>query len=486
VFSISIRFYYPLAIPVLGFIFLFMIFFLRYDKNERRIKNLLWLSTISCIMLSFIWPRFVAFYVPGLPPINIQRFSNLLAIVSIILAIFFSHWFRKEFLDSYHHAKSFWNFFGLLCFFRFASIFSVDNFAQAFHASYLLMSDFMAHWIFILAGIMIGANHRNLRIFTLIITCSFFLNFLIGSVEYVSGKNLFLPFVDLSNPDIEWIMRDKTRDGAYRVSSIFIHPIVFGEYTSASFCFAIYTCTQIKRTLLRNLSIFVTALCACAMVIMSNSRAGFVAVAITFSLITFSSLINSLFRKKITLKMITFWSFTLVIALIVISALSVIVYEYTFGSHATNASFELSNQARLDMLQRTFMKLTESPILGFGPGTAGEVVGVKVGAANSAFTIDSLFLSYTIESGIVAVLAFTALIIISIKRSFFISIKGNIDEWFLWYAIGSSIIAFALFKIILSLTINNFYLFTILGITVSRMAYNSKDCIVQRKVQDAL
>ena len=480
-YFICIAFYAPLAFPLLFFLIIITYTFFRGDKNENRIKILLLISSLAYIASSLIWPKYIALRPPGLPPIGIQRLANLLAVSSFAFAMFCSNWFKKEIANSFNKAKAFWFFLGVLVFFRFASVFVST---MPYNSLYIFMSDLFVHWFFIFIGVFIGSSHRNFMLFSKTIAFCFFINFFFVVAEFVLGTNPFFQFVNTSDPNLSWIMLDKTRGGLYRAQSVFTHPISFAEFSSVGFCFAIFVLSRIKNTIWRYTAIFSATSCVSAMVILSGSRSGYVASAIAISLAAFSPLANSLIRKQMDLKTTTLWSFLIIVAAIAVSILGILVYDYTFGKH-TSASTAYSDTARLIMLDRTFDKLIESPIVGHGVASAAELVGVEVHhsrASSSGFTVDCLFISYAVESGPFAVISFIALLIIGAFKAFRASFYGKKENWFMLYTIGLSIIAFTLFKIILSLTDNNFLLFVILGISVSEIVQNS---IKQRNIRGA-
>jgi len=478
-FFTSIGFYQIIIFPLACFFLLIVYAFFRGNKNQTRIKHLLLASSLIYITLSLVWPIYIAFHPPGFPPVNVHRFANLLVLSSFVFAMFSSDWFRKELANSFLNAKLFWIFFGTLVFFRIASVFVSKN---PFSSMYTLMSDLFVHWFFIFAGLVIGSSRQNLLLFSKIIACCFFINFLLILPEFALGKNLFTPFVkDPNDPSVGFIMKEKLRGGLYRVQTVFTHPLVFAEFSSATFCFAVFVLSHIKNSFRRNAAIFFTIICASAMGILSGSRTGYVAIAIAISLAIFSPLVNSLFRGKMNLKIAALWSFLIIVLTISISALGFLIYDYVLGKHTDTGS----NMARIVMMEQTFVKLFESPIspiFGYGPGLGAELVGVYVGGVSSAFTIDSLFISYTIESGLFAVLSFITLLIIGAVKAFRISLFGEEKDWFLWYAIGLSIISFLLFKSILSLTENNFLLFVLLGISVSGAAQSGSMQKIIRRV----
>jgi hypothetical protein len=478
-YFISVKFYLPLML-LLG-CFLIIITYTLFKDSENRIKILLLTTSLAYITLSLTWPKYIALHPPGLPPIGIQRLANLLAISSFAFAMFCSNWFKKEIARSFNSAKAFWIFFGVLVFFRFASVFVSP---RPFSSMYVFMSDLFVHWFFIFAGVVIGSSHRNFILFSKIIAFSFFINFLFATGEFVSGRNLFFQFVNASDPTLEWVMAEKTRSSLYRAQSVFLHPISFAEFASIGLCFAIFMLLYIKNIILRYTAIFFAVLCASSMVILSGSRSGYVAAAIVISLAAFSPLANSLFRKKMNLKTTALWSFLIIVVAMAVSILGVLVYDYTFGKYAYGTVD--STSARLLMLERSFDRLIESPIIGHGVALGAELVGIETNRAGSAFTIDSLFISYVVESGLFAVASFTALIIIGAFKVFKAAFLGREENWFMLFTIGLSIIASALFKSILSIPENNFLLFVILGISVSEVARNNIKQKIIRGERNAL
>jgi O-antigen ligase len=481
-YFISVKFYPPLVLPVAGFSVLAAYVFFGGKGNEDRLKNSLLISALIYIISTLIWPKYIAVRPPGLPLIGIQRLANLLALSMFVLAMFSSNWFKKEIANSFNKAKVFWIFFGGLVFFRFASVFISRDIPFSL---FMFMSDFFVHWFFIFTGVFIGSSHRYFIIFLKAIVFCFFVNFLIAITELALGKNLFLPFLNTIDPALEWVLKEKSRDGLYRVQSVFLHPITFAEFASVGFCFTVCMLSHIKNKLWRAISIFLAVSCASIMVLLSGSRSGYVATAVIISLVVFSPLANSLLRKQMNLKTTALWSFLIIALTIAVGLLGILVYDYTFGKYISAATVG-SSTARLLMLEQTFVKLIESPIVGHGVGLGAELVGLETGNPYAPYTIDSLFISYTVESGIFALISFIALIAIGASTAFRTSFYGKEEYWFMSYMIGLSIIAFALFKIILSLVDNNFLLFIILGISVSRITQNSIEQKNSRGVRYAL
>jgi len=469
-YFIGVGFYTPLALPLGGFLILITYAFLKGDENENRVKFLLLISSLAYIASSLIWPKYIALRPPGLPPIGIQRAANLFAVSLFVFAIFCSNWFKKEIANSFNQAKAFWIFLGILVFFRFASVFISPT---PFTSMYFFMSDLLVHWFFVFAGLVIGFSHRNIILFSKLIAYCFFINFFFMVVEVALGKNLFSFYANTSDSTLDWIMAQKMRGGMYRAQTVFSHPISFSEFASISFCFAIFMLARIKNIIWRSVAIVSAISCASVMVIVSGSRSGYLAAAAVISLSVFSPLANSLIRKQLSLKAATLWSFLIIVAATAVAMLGILVYDYTFGKYTVGTT-EDSTTMRIVMLEKTIDRLIESPIVGHGVATAAELVGAETRKyASSAFTIDSLFLSYTVDSGLFAVISFTALIIIGIFRAFRASFYGNEEGWFMMYTIGLAIIASALFKSILSIPENNFLLFIILGISVSKVAQSN-------------
>jgi hypothetical protein len=473
-FAIGVNFYYFLAIP-LG-LSLVGILAVVFRHNDRLSSELLLYSALAYLVLSFLWPRYVAFWIPGLPSLNLQRIANVVVLFAMVSSVLSSRQFRSELVSSFTSFRLFWACFFIFELFRFVSIALSERF---FASLYQFSNEFFVHAAFVFLGVYFGSNWKIFKLFVVAVLGSFVVVFFIAIAEYIYGGNLFSGFVDPSNSYVLWALSDKIRGGAYRVQSTFGHPLTFAEFSSVALCISLTYFGFSRRA--GWFKVFIAGLLitiGVASVFLTRSRAGYVAAAVSCTLIFVGPLLVGILRRRISLAAASFWSFSIGFVFIAAVVVGFVVFDYAFGSK----SYELSNSARLLMFTRGIDLLVESPVVGHGVGMAAEVIGIRAYNGVSQYTVDSLLVSYAVESGLFAIVAFIGCFLSAISSCFVSLVRSNDREWFIWYGVIIAILSFFIFKIILSLIDNSFFMFILMGVSVSSLAYGSRSRVAPLSV----
>lgn len=467
---ISIGFYQILVIPLGLMACIFLMAHLGDDQAEAKFKRLAIISCLFYIGSSIVWPRYVALWIPSLPSINVQRIAGIVFVIVIFWGAVSSRWFRFEVGLSLRSHRFFWVGLILLVVFRTISVFFSVNVASSI---YQLVNEMFVHFIAVLLGVLLGSEWRLSRLFMKTVSVGFVVCFFVAVVELAIGRNVFASFVDPANTYVQWAMSEKARGGAYRVQSTFGHPLTFAEFASVGAGASILVASQWKSKLVRWLGFAGFGLMGVAMVILAGSRAGYGAVAVVASILVISPLANAIFRKRLSLAASVAWSFALIAICTALSFSVMVVYDHAFGSKAYSAS----NSARVLMLERGVDKTLDSPIFGYGVGMAADLVGTPSGTGVSNYTVDSLYISYMVDSGFFAVailFAISSLVVINVFR---MALFGRPEDWLFWFVVGSAVVSMLIFKSVLSLPDNNYLLFSLMGLAVSRMSADTSEFV---------
>lgn len=459
--AVTVNFYYFMVLPAGLSAVVILSFILR--SNDSFAERLLLYSAVVYLVLSFLWPRYVAFWIPGFPSINLQRIANVVVLFVMFSSLFSVQSFRDRIVRSFKAFPFFWACFLVFEVFRFASVVFSKDFATSF---YQFFNELFVHSVFVFLGVLFGSSERYLRIFVYSVAVCLVFAFLVGAVETINQGNLFARFVDPENSYVQWALSNKVRGGEYRAQSTFGHPLTFAEFA------AVGLCVSLALLCLRKSSFSTYALAALMVfvgvgsVLLARSRAGYAAAAVSCFFIFIGPLLVGLFKGRLTLRGLVFWFLSIGFIFIAFVIVAFIVFDHAFGSR----SFDVSNSARITMFSRGGELLLESPIVGYGLGLAAEMIGVRAYSGVSRYTIDSLLLSYAVDSGVFAILAFLGCLVAVFLSCFRSLLAAEGRDWYIWYGLIVATISFVVFKLILSLSDNNFFMFMIFGIAVSAMA----------------
>lgn len=147
-FAIAINFYYFLAIPVCVSGLAILSFVLRSNAGFAE-RLLLW-SSVAYLILSFLWPRYVAFWIPGFPSLNLQRIANVVVLFVMFSSFFSVQSFKDKVSLSFKSFPFFWICLFVFELFRFASVFFSKDFATSF---YQFFNEFFVHAVFVFLGV---------------------------------------------------------------------------------------------------------------------------------------------------------------------------------------------------------------------------------------------------------------------------------------------------------------------------------------------
>ncbi len=411
------------------------------------------------LVFSILWPRYVALWIPGMPSLNPPRLLNACAVLLLAILALQLKDLRSEILNSISRHGILWVSLVLYAAFRF---FSICTSKDLTFSVYQLANEFFVHIVCVFMGVYIGSRPAWLRRITAAIPVLVGIAAVIAIVEWRVGHNLFSRFVDPTNEYVRWALSDKTRGGAYRAQGTFGFPITLAEFMIVG-CALSYNsylgyAAPIRGALLKYA---VVVLLASLALVASGSRSGYAAFALVMTLVLSAPLLLSIARGRISLALAAFWSMFACVFLTILYFAFLAVVDQAFGANSDQAS----NALRESMLRRSIALFWGSPILGYGPGRAPEVIGVHT--SSGQYTVDSFILTVLVESGGGALAAFLLTLCSACAISAKKAVSGDDNSSPYWWSLTVSIVGFLVFLPILSLLDNHYLLYFLIGLIVS-------------------
>ncbi|MCB1937664.1 MAG: O-antigen ligase family protein [Rhodocyclaceae bacterium] len=283
---------------------------------------------------------------------------------------------------------------------------------------------------------------------------------LLALIEYWWRENLFVGILPITDDYAAQALSAKIRDAGYRAQSTFDHPLTLAQFLVTAIPLMAAMFLSAPRLRMR-MAWGLVILAAIAGVVVTGTRSA-VAVSIA-SAFSFAVLVG---MKQIVSREISLRGLLATIASIAAITLGVFavsdhLIQLALGRTAAEVS---SSSARLIMLERAWPVIMDSPVFGHGVGRAAELVGIV--GANRILTVDSLVISFAVESGLIVLFAYVALMVVGMVHSVRSMAIGGVTAY--WGAgLSASLFAFFLTTVTLSLTGNLFLLAFLLAMVVA-------------------
>lgn len=248
----------------------------------------------------------------------------------------------------------------------------------------------------------------------------------LGGISAPSWIFSHLP-VNLPEEYASMLLRDKTRDGAFRIQSLMSHPLVAGEVFSALMpvCIAGFVFFRGRWRFVSLLALFLAVIA----LFYTGSRSSLVAAAVGVGLLIFFGVIRSG-----SIRVRVFGTSTLALALLFGTPLAIAtVAELRSGQ--TSAQIE-SSYWREEMWRLGAPAIEQKPLFGHGDGQAVQIAGIRNGKGS---TIDDHYLSTLIDFGYINLsifILFNAAIVATALFS-----PGARSYSVLFYALAAGIVA---------------------------------------------
>lgn len=428
------------------FFLVFICWFLRCNTNNYH-ERLINFITLSVVFLSVVWPRYAFYKIGPLPRVNPYSVMLFLSVIILIVSLIYSPVFCGKVKYVMKDSKGILMLVFVWLLWRFVSnIISAQTIISM--AIFFREIIYIASFVFIGAAIATNENAQTHLVIVIIFAACF-----VGLAGLYESYTFSNPFLALASQDedgaiydlLKNIAHDKTRDGVYRVQSVFSHPIVFAQYMAAILPLAFFL-FKIKKSIVWRSGIAVFCLLAILMIYKSGARSGYIGV-----IVGLSSLASIYWVRTINNGYIS-----RVIALLLFPVLIVgagfcyyFISTLVLGQSSMEAN---SGLVRLIMIKNGVLALSDSPLFGYGDGMAATVAGLV--STTGIMTIDNYFLSIAVDGGYCSILIFTVLFIILIWRAFVYSIHINTENGIFVAAAVSSIMSLLSVFSIVSITDN--------------------------------
>ena len=411
------------------------------------------------VILSILWPRYVAVWLPGLPSINPPRIANVLFLVVVLISFFGAKSVRNSIFAVAKRSNVFLFFVLLYLIARVASIGMSNDFASALYA---VFNEFGVHAVCIIFGVVYGARYGVGGALAFAACVIFVMVVSIALFEAVLGHNLFARFVDPANSYVQWAISDKARGGGYRAQGTFGFPITLAEFVVVVFPLAVAGALGVKRSVFISYALVVAVVLLAGMgVYVSGSRSGYVGLLFVGMFAFFSLMLRGALKGRVEIAhLILAIGLSLLVGVAAYFSVGY-VYELSFGALADR----VSNSMRALMYEGAFRWIVESPLLGFGPGGAIDKVGIST--ASGQLTVDSHMISLMMDSGLLALFGYVGFFLSSLVVCWRKAMVISTGEWSEYFFLSCAIVGFVPFFFILSLPDNQFLMSFLLGIGVA-------------------
>lgn len=411
----------------------------------------------TCLGLSIILlvPEYLATRVGSLPEINATRLILLFLFLLLVIKIGF---FGRQNQAKYGRLeKRIWIVLVLFVAVRILSaLFSDTNTASIFASFYDVM--IFIGIPLILVNALKSMKDINAIIHSIII--SVLVLALYGLYEGYTQNNPIRNIIPESSSR-EFAHIVKYRDNIYRIQSLSLHPIGLAEILVFTLPLLFYRIRNTK-VIFRLLYSFGVTIILIANDL-TESRAGY-AIAVGFVLVQSIKFAKGNIRKNVFKS----WLIASVIVIGLVGYSGKFISPIIDGIIGTRTSWASSNNIRMLQLAQGISGVLAEPAFGYGPQKAEEIVGLAA--------IDNFYLSVILESGIIGLLCYLAIIgffIAQIVRLKKLAIARNLIAYTLIQAIQWSLIIIVVFSLISSLRYNSLLLSILIGLTISLERYLS-------------
>lgn len=407
------------------------------------------------IFVFTLWPFYIDIRLGENIGINPQRI-----LIALITGVFFVGLFidRTIKYEIVRVAKSNKILFLFIFTYLFSRVFSALVNGSAY-SLYIVAYEILANFVLFFFALMYVRTPRDIEyVIVAIVTCAFLLS-IYGIFEKVFEYNP-LPFVtDTNSKALAVAQSEKIRNDVYRIQATFEHPLSLVQFLVLAFPFALFYIRIAERVFLPTLMAVLIALA----IVFTDSRGGLIAIAVTFAIAAYFKISATSNRERRLIVKLAF-------AVISVPALLLLIFLMTFSS-----SNQSSTNTRAIQLYNGWIAVKQKPLFGYGPGNAGETIYSLSESDSSAKkiwrqTVDNLFISKSLESGLLAVLSFIALLInplIRLSSATFESIRHREHKQSGYYvAFISSISSVVLMMLVLSIFTSLPIFFVVFGLAV--------------------
>jgi hypothetical protein len=423
----------PLLVPpvVLGLIVLWAL----PETDRPPVRALGWLFTAFFLAL-VLWPSYLAFSIPGIPRLSLQRIFGIPLAIVLLVCISTSITFRARLGEVLRSGP--W-FSGLLFTFLAIQLVSI-SFSSTKGASIEIYLGIVLGWITtFFAGCYLLSRPGRPTKFAIAIAITAVVLSALSLLEFVMHRVPWaghIPsFLKVDDPNVEGILAGTERGGkGHRVQGPFHTALALSEYLALCVPFLLYFAMENFPKILRigaGLMVPVVVM----MTVFTQSRTGLLGILVSFLLFPVFRVVLFWVRnpKNMFAATAVFMSPLGVVAGLGIALLVPGIRFRILGGGVER----LSNQGRTEQIHMGIPKIITHP-WGYGVGRSGEILGYLNSAGQP--TIDSYPLRLALEYGVDGLFVYYAMnivmILIIIKELLFASVSRREDKLLMPVVVG--------------------------------------------------
>lgn len=420
------------------------------------------------LLLQFLWPRYLFLSVAG-KGVSGYTALTILLLLAAIGSFFVRRRLQANVLDSLGSAKLLVGVFALLWIWRLMC----DLFAgQIEGAAIATLIDFLYLGSWFISGLIVFSDARLRNALPYVIAISGITACAVGIIEYRTGTPIsrmygFSSFAVGDSYQLDQIGENLSRGGQDRIRSLFSHPLVYGQIMGGLVPFSLFLIFS-RRIPDKFLGLLLGAAIAVS-IFLCNARSPWIVAGAGG--MAFVSLYLFDPRRKIRL----FLAMLLLLGATIAAPIAIgFVDQLQSGRTREEA---ISSGARTAQANRGFTALRNSPILGFGHGSAVEYAAtLSYGGRRSS--VDNYYLTTAVETGYVGLGIFCfALLAMMLQGLHAIYASSSERERSLSCAAVSTIIALSSGLFVLSIMDSLSVIFSMAGL----LAASSGATVIARR-----
>jgi O-Antigen ligase len=350
---------------------------------------------LATIFIVFVWPTYFVFGFPGGLNVSLPRLLLLTWVIVYFVLPFVSFRCRLALANDRSNGQTFFFLFAVWTVWQFTCDIVGEEPSKS--AILTILEIMTVNAVAVLPLFIAGRPSGRMGI-ALVIFAAVFVFSSIAMIEWAFQLNVGSFFASMSNIYDEevalQVAEDNYRDGAYRVKSLFAHPIILAQNAAALAPLLFVFATRWKGAIIRICALGLL-LCTPVIIYSTQARSGVIVLFVAavcyywFSILTVPGHSSERMKRLIP---------AVIISASVLTLSYGILEQLIEGRTGTEAQ---SSLGREQMISRGLDETTRSPIFGYGKGLSVFKAGL-VGIRNSR-TIDNFYLSTMIDFGFIGI-----------------------------------------------------------------------------------
>lgn len=412
--------------------------------------------------ISFVWPDYVAFAMPGLGGVSFQRIAMGLVFFTSLYALSTSRRMRGEVGEVLTTFRPL-----LFCFLAFVCIQALMAFGTGKVTTRWFYTNIFWYYLFIISAWLFRTEGTPRRFFQIMLI-GVAIQGLYGFWENAHAAPLWanhIPPLMSVDPSVQHVLESRTARGgdAPRVKAVYLTPLTYAEFMAFVLPFCLYAMAFGKKLLWRiaALGLFILIF---ANIYMTDSRSGMVGLVIALLGVTGLWSVRRFWRYRAQRDLVGpafVWSYP-AIALVALAAILVVPplrVAVLGGSEHVH-----SNNARDTQWDNALRVLAKNPI-GHGPDSAGWTAGTR--GTGGQLTIDSYAINLLMDYGVLGFFFYLLFFLIVTGlaiRTFWLS---DDSEETLAGPVAVAMVSFLVIKYVLSQQENHYLIFALAGMALA-------------------